>query len=262
MTVVGNSDIQEALKAAAAEIKESVAKHGNVHPVVLQKLEAYIALLEQAGNKPEADKWNERAGAIRKMLAQQTAAAAPAAVAAPAPAPTPAAEPAQKPAPAPVAAPKTEADDGAYSLDDSDEEMSYEALEQAAAASKAAVAEAAASAPAATSTADLSSDDPIHLYDSQGEHIATAFKNYLYSPEGKNLGRYQSDFECFVDRTGRYIGNIHEGNRLVRDVNFKYASFNFGDKGNEGDRAGWGRTPDIERTMLPLTLENVRFSED
>lgn len=245
MTVVGNSDIQQALKAAAAEIKESVAKHGNVHPVVLQKLEAYIQLLQQAGNQAEVDKWNERAAAIRKILAQQ----------APAPAPTPAPTPAA--APAPTAAPT---DDGAFSLDGADEEeVSYEALEQVAASAR----QAAAQAPAPTSSApsDSGTDGPLHLYNSGGEHIATAYGGYIYTPEGKNIGRYQSDFECFVDRAGHYIGQIHEGNRLVRDVNFRYASFNFGDRGNEGDRPGWGRTADIERTMLPLFLDNVRLND-
>jgi len=102
----------------------------------------------------------------------------------------------------------------------------------------------------------------VHLYNCNGEHIATAFHNYIFTPEGKNLGRYQADFECFVDRTGKYMGQIYEGNRLVRDPNFKYASFNFGDKGNEGDRAGWGKTPDIERTMLPIHLDHVSFGEE
>jgi hypothetical protein len=275
MTVVGNSDIQQALKAAAAEIKESVGKHGNVHPVVLQKLEAYIALLQQAGNQAEADKWNERASAIRKLLTQQggapaaAPAATPAAASAPASAPAPAAAPApvaatpapasKPPAPVPIPSPS---DDGSFSLDGADdEEVSYEALEQAAATAK----EAAASAPAAQSSGpstDLAADEPVNLYNSQGEHVATCFLGYIYDPEGKNLGRYEADFECFVDRAGRYLGQVYDGNRLVREPTFRYANFNFGDRGNEGHRAGWGRTPDIERTTFPATLEDVNFTEE
>jgi hypothetical protein len=149
-------------------------------------------------------------------------------------------------------------------LDDAgDDEMSNEALE-AAVAKSVSEREAAAPAPSPSSNGapDPTSDQAITLYNSGGEHIAVAVNGYIFSPEGKNLGRYQADFEVFVDRTGRYMGQIYEENRLVRDANFRYASFNFGDKGNEGDRAGWGRTADIFRTLLPPYLDDVKFSDD
>lgn len=269
MTVVGNSDIQAALKAAAADIKESVAKHGNVHPIVLQKVEAYIQLLEQAGNQAEVAKWQERAGAMRKLIAQQQPKPEPV-VEAPKPeAPKPEAPKLEAPKPEPPA-PKPEAlkaapkpqptEDGVFSLDDSDEEeVSDEALEAAVARSKEYTAP---PAPAQTAAPDLMSDEAVMLYSSGGDHVAVAWRGYLYDPEGKNLGRYQDDFECFVDRGGHYLGQIHDGNRLVKDHNFRYAHFNFGDKGNEGDKPGWGRTPDIERTSLPTFLDDVSFHED
>lgn len=271
MTVVGNSDIQQALKAAAADIKESVAKHGNVHPVVLQKLEAYIQLLQQAGNQAEVDKWLERAAAMRKLIAQQQpkvesrsqegGQAAPPATnvvkAEPAKAEPTKAEPA-KAEPTKAESPKAEPqpmEHGVFSLDSEEDDVSDEALEASIARSHEYSAPPVSQVPAP----DVSSDQAIMLYSSSGEHIAVAYKNYLYDPEGKNLGRYQDDFECFVDRSGRYLGQVYEGNRLVKDHNFRYSQFNFGDKGNEGDRAGWGRTPDIERVLLPTHLDDVSF---
>jgi hypothetical protein len=248
MTAVGNSD---SLKQAAADIRAAVAEHGNVHPVVLQKLESYVEMLVAAGNNAEADKLKERAQQIRKILSDKGISPLPAASAVPAPA-TPAPAPTPSPAPAPAPAP-----------DAGDDEMSNEALE-AAVAKSVSEREAAAPAPSPSSNGapDPTSDQAITLYNSGGEHIAVAVNGYIFSPEGKNLGRYQADFEVFVDRTGRYMGQIYEENRLVRDANFRYASFNFGDKGNEGDRAGWGRTADIFRTLLPPYLDDVKFSDD
>jgi hypothetical protein len=68
MTAVGNSD---SLKQAAADIRAAVAEHGNVHPVVLQKLESYVEMLVAAGNNAEADKLKERAQQIRKILSDK-----------------------------------------------------------------------------------------------------------------------------------------------------------------------------------------------
>jgi hypothetical protein len=260
MTVVGNSDIQQALKAAAADIKESVAKHGNVHPVVLQKLEAYIELLQQAAaNEAEVAKWQERAAAMRKLIAQQQPKVEPPKVeASKVEAPPQEPPPVEAPKPAPKPPQPQPAEDGVFSLDDSEEEVSDEALEASIARAKEYVAPPVSETPAP----DVSSDEAIMLYRSSGEHVAVAYKGYLYDPEGRNLGRYQDDFACFVDRGGHYLGEIYDGNRLIKDHNFRYSHFNFGDKGNEGDRAGWGRTPDIERTLLPPHLEDVLLKEE
>jgi hypothetical protein len=55
-----DSDINKALLAAEAAIKEAVAVHG--------KLEFYVTALRAAGNESEASKWEGKAQAVRQSL--------------------------------------------------------------------------------------------------------------------------------------------------------------------------------------------------
>src|SRR5688572_8196626 len=100
----------EELKTAEKAIREAVGKHGTQHREVLQRLEEYIMLLRGAQMLDQAEKLEERAGVLRKILAA-------------------------------AGAPPSEC----------------------------------------------------HFYNSRGRHIATSYLGYLYSPDGKHLGRWAND---------------------------------------------------------------------
>lgn len=105
------------------------------------------------------------------------------------------------------------------------------------------------------------SDEAIFLYNSKGEHVAVAYRAGLYSPQGENIGRLLDDYDVFLDRRGWYLGQIVDNNRLARDITWIHRHLNFGDRGNEGNRAGWGRGPDIERTYFDRGFEDVEFED-
>ena len=57
----------------------------------------------------------------------------------------------------------------------------------------------------------------IHLYDSEGQHIATLDSSQLYSVFGRHIGEYLDDAGIFVDLEGRYLGEIVQNDRLLDD---------------------------------------------
>ena len=55
----------------------------------------------------------------------------------------------------------------------------------------------------------------IHLYDSEGQHIATLDSSQLYGVSGRHVGAYIDDAGVFVDLRGRYLGEIYQNDRLL-----------------------------------------------
>ncbi|MBX9688499.1 MAG: hypothetical protein K2X27_17450 [Candidatus Obscuribacterales bacterium] len=159
---------------------------------------------------------------------------------------------------------KAAAEEGVFDLDmfeDDDEEtmaLTLELVKETPALAPAAVKAATAVAEATASREEAAA---IFLYNSKGEHVAVAYKAGLYSPQGENIGRLLEDFDVYLDRSGWYLGQIVDGNRLARDLTWKHRDLNFGDRGNEGNCSGWGRSPDIERTFFDRGFEDVNLGD-
>lgn len=161
---------------------------------------------------------------------------------------------------------KAAAEEGVFDLDmfdDEDEESLAMALELVKETPELVAPKAAEPAPVPAAAAAASdSDEPLFLFNSHGEHVAVAYNKALFSPQGENIGRLLEDYDVYLDRNGWYLGQVLEGNRLGRDVAWIHRHLNFGDRGNEGDRAGWGRIADVERTYFDRGFEDVKFGED
>jgi hypothetical protein len=112
------------------------------------------------------------------------------------------------------------------------------------------------------SSARVEQEATTDLFNSRGEHIAVFANENLYAPSGKHLGRWSDDLQVFLSRKGNYLGAVGYENRLVRDKNWQFRNVNFGDRGNEGDRAGWTHRPDIEPVVMDAWLEDVHLNEN
>lgn len=117
---------------------------------------------------------------------------------------------------------------------------------------------AAAGALAANANSLLSGSET-HLFNSFGYHVATVYEGNIYTPEGKNLGRFEEELGVFLSLNGRYMGQIVEENRLALDTNWQFRHISFGLLGDSGSRAGWGRQADIGRCVLPKDFEDVKL---
>ncbi len=94
------------------------------------------------------------------------------------------------------------------------------------------------------------------IFNSRGENIAMEFNGHLYTPDGKYLGYWSADMEAYISKDGRYLGQIAERDRMVRDPSWRFRHLTFG-RGYEGDRSGWHRVADVERVILPFGMEDV-----
>lgn len=268
----------EVLKLSETQLRDAVARLGNHHPEVLAMLNQYIAILRQCGQAEKADKLAVKAqelkGIIESRAQQATSGAAPAAAPSAASAPI-AATPTPAPAPAQTGAPSNGGGAAATSPALSEEEEALKKAEERAKARAAAAAameekaraaraerEAQESEEAKNAPPDIWGDNEIDLYDSDGKHIAVAYKGALYLPDGKNLARWDDGLEAFLDRKGWYLGQIVQGNRLARDLTWQFRHMNFGDRGNEGNRSGFSNRADESRTLLESGWEDVEFSND
>lgn len=156
---------------------------------------------------------------------------------------------------------KAAAEEGVFDLDmfeDEDEESMAMALELV----KETPPKPAAKAAEPVAVSAGTSDEPLFLFNSNGEHIAVAMNKALYNPQGQNIGRLLEDYDVYLDRNGWYLGQIVEENRLARDVAWIHRHLNFGDRGNEGDCASWGRIADIGRTYFDRGFEDVKLDDD
>ncbi len=96
----------------------------------------------------------------------------------------------------------------------------------------------------------------IHLYNSEGYHIATEFQGHLYSVDGENIGHFASDQNLFIDLKGFYLGEIISTNRLVYNTKNKYIGLDFGEIGEQ-----WGINNDeqdeIDEIRLPSNYRDI-----
>ena len=67
----------------------------------------------------------------------------------------------------------------------------------------------------------------LHLYNSQGLHVATEANGYLYSKTGKLIGRYLERLGVYLDLHGRYLGEILCLNRLAFNHDSRYLNASF-----------------------------------
>ena len=79
-----------------------------------------------------------------------------------------------------------------------------------------------------------------YLFNSRGQHIANFVSGQLHARNGPNIGHYMKDQKIFIDRNGRYLGEIVYDNRLMRRKNSPYQSVNFGNYGNYGNVGNYG----------------------
>lgn len=249
----------EVLKLSETQLRDAVARLGNYHPEVLAMLNQYIAILRQCGQAEKADKLAIKAQELKGIIesrAQQAAAGTPSAAAS-TPAPSNGSGAA---ATAPALSEEEEA------LKKAEERAKARAAAAAAMEERARAAraerEAQESEEAKNAPPDIWGDNEIDLYDSDGKHIAVAYKGALYLPDGKNLARWDDGLEAFLDRKGWYLGQIVQGNRLARDVTWQFRHMNFGDRGNEGNRSGFSNRADESRVLLDSGWEDVEFSND
>ena len=57
----------------------------------------------------------------------------------------------------------------------------------------------------------------MHLYHSDGQHIANLDNSQLYSVSGRHVGAYIDDAGVIVDLRDRYLGEIYQNDRLLED---------------------------------------------
>lgn len=244
----------EVLKLSEMQLRDAVARLGNYHPEVLAMLNQYIGILRQCGQTEKADKLAIKATELKGIIESRAKQAAEGQV-------------------TPATAASGNNGGGQAAASDPEEEALKKAEERAQARAAAAKAmeekaraaraerEAQEAEEAKNAPPDLWGDDEIYLYDSDGKHVAVAYKGALYLPDGKNIARWDDGLEAFLDRKGWYLGQIVQGNRLARDVTWQFKHMNFGDRGNEGNRSGWQRQSDEIRTLLDSGWEDIEIPD-
>jgi hypothetical protein len=65
------------------------------------------------------------------------------------------------------------------------------------------------------------------LFDSHGNFIASEEGGRLHSRSGQNIGHYRSAERIFIDLSGRYLGEVVLGNRLLRQRRSPYRNIGF-----------------------------------
>ena len=86
------------------------------------------------------------------------------------------------------------------------------------------------------------------LMDSRGEYIASVIDRRLYSPAGDNIGHFLPELDIFIDQSGRYLGEIVSGDRLMFGVASPHQAVGFaigGKYGSIGCCSRPVRRPDI-----------------
>jgi hypothetical protein len=83
------------------------------------------------------------------------------------------------------------------------------------------------------------------FFNSRGKHIANESGGRLYAPGGRNIGRYIESARIFVDISGRYLGEIVSGNRLMSNRSSGYRSTNFGNAGSTGSIGNAGNPGNV-----------------
>lgn len=78
------------------------------------------------------------------------------------------------------------------------------------------------------------------LFNGRGQHIANFVGMQLHAPTGENIGHFLPGQGVFIDMSGRYLGEIAHGNRLMFNRSNPYGSTNFGAYGNYGNAGNYG----------------------
>ena len=279
-----NDPYAEVLKLSEMQLRDAVSRLGNQHPEVLAMLNQYIGILRQCGQAEKADKLAVKAKELKEVLDARAAEAAKGTTA-------PAQEQ-QKPEPnastsapsevkpdnnggtsAASAQPVQAAAQAAVSDATAEEEAKKKAEERALARAAAAAAmeekaraaralrEAQEEEEAKNAPPDIWGANEIHLFDSDGKHIAVAYKGALFLPDGKNIARWDDGLEAFLNRQGWYFGQIVQGNRLAKDDSWQFRHMNFGDRGNEGNSSGFLRQSDESRVLLDKGWSDVELPD-
>jgi hypothetical protein len=79
-----------------------------------------------------------------------------------------------------------------------------------------------------------------YLFNSKGNHVANLVGEQLHAPTGKNIGHYKPDVGILIDMSGRYLGEIIHGDRLMYNLSSPYKSTNYGNHGNHGSVGNYG----------------------
>ncbi|MBM4273685.1 MAG: hypothetical protein FJ134_04365 [Deltaproteobacteria bacterium] len=95
------------------------------------------------------------------------------------------------------------------------------------------------------------------LFNSRGEHIANEVNGQLHAPTGENIGHFLKQYGIFIDMTGRYLGEIWYGNRLLYNLSSPYRSINFGAYGNYGNVGNYGNPGNYGAIGVPGGHEDV-----
>ncbi len=95
------------------------------------------------------------------------------------------------------------------------------------------------------------------LFDSRGKHIANLVNGQLHAPGGKNVGHYLEAEDIFIDRRGRYLGELLYEDRLVRRRLSGYGSVNFGIQGDYGNVGNYGSPGKVGAITLPAGYEDI-----
>jgi hypothetical protein len=82
-------------------------------------------------------------------------------------------------------------------------------------------------------------------FNSRGQHIANESGGRLYAPGGRNIGRYVESARVFVDISGRYLGELVSGDRLMSNRSSGHRSTNFGNAGSAGSIGSAGSPGNI-----------------
>jgi hypothetical protein len=79
-----------------------------------------------------------------------------------------------------------------------------------------------------------------YLFDSNGRHIANEVAGQLHALDGSNIGRFLAQQRIFIDRSGRYLGEIVGDNRLMCNPASAFESVRFGRFGDAGNAGSYG----------------------
>lgn len=78
------------------------------------------------------------------------------------------------------------------------------------------------------------------LFNSRGQHIANLVNGQLHAPTGENIGHFMQNQNIFIDMSGRYLGELIQGNRLMYNRTSPHRNVSYGSYGNYGNVGNYG----------------------
>jgi hypothetical protein len=82
--------------------------------------------------------------------------------------------------------------------------------------------------------------DMKYLFDSTGKHIANEVNGQLHALNGRNIGHFLAQPSIVIDLTGRYLGEVVAGNRLMSKTASARQTARFGRRGSFGNAGSYG----------------------